>query len=188
MDSPPQGPIDPRLPPELERIVFEIAALSRPTEILNLLLTAHRVKAWVEPILYRYPTPTVHILRQAIETKSRAFFQHTARHLFLGGSGNTADFEIILTACSQVTNLFDRPLPKSLVVFDAFQFLRRLAISQEVLMRLCGGTELHPIFRNVAHLEPFDISNMGQDVVFVPQVVEVPRRDQQADRRGRHAD
>jgi hypothetical protein len=37
---------DPRLPYELERVIFEIAAVSRPTSIPNLMLTAWRVKDW----------------------------------------------------------------------------------------------------------------------------------------------
>jgi hypothetical protein len=34
------------LPPELERVVFEISALSRPIDIPNLMLIAWRVKEW----------------------------------------------------------------------------------------------------------------------------------------------
>lgn len=37
---------DPRLPYALERVIFEIAAVSRPTSIPNLMLTAWRVKDW----------------------------------------------------------------------------------------------------------------------------------------------
>ena len=36
----------PRLPPELERVIFEIAALSYPTTTPNLMLIAWRVKNW----------------------------------------------------------------------------------------------------------------------------------------------
>ncbi|KAJ7095067.1 hypothetical protein C8R44DRAFT_813875 [Mycena epipterygia] len=45
--------IAPRLPPELERLVFESAALSHATDIPNLILVAWRIKNWVEPLLYR---------------------------------------------------------------------------------------------------------------------------------------
>ncbi|KAJ6529828.1 hypothetical protein B0H19DRAFT_529967 [Mycena capillaripes] len=67
MTPPSAGPF---LPLELERAIFEIAALSRPTRIPSLMLTAWRVKNWyemlpiilhgiygqlhkVEPLLYR---------------------------------------------------------------------------------------------------------------------------------------
>ncbi|KAJ7887124.1 hypothetical protein B0H14DRAFT_2696630 [Mycena olivaceomarginata] len=43
----------PKLPPELECTIFEIAALARPKMIPSLILVAHRVKHWVEPLLYR---------------------------------------------------------------------------------------------------------------------------------------
>ncbi|KAF7296094.1 hypothetical protein MKEN_01424500 [Mycena kentingensis (nom. inval.)] len=43
----------PRLPPELERDIFELAALLNPECMPPLLLVAHRVKIWIEPLLYR---------------------------------------------------------------------------------------------------------------------------------------
>ncbi|KAJ6543046.1 hypothetical protein B0H19DRAFT_1172653 [Mycena capillaripes] len=43
---------EPRLPPELEVLIFETAALSHPAAIPKLMLIAHRVKHWVEPLLY----------------------------------------------------------------------------------------------------------------------------------------
>jgi hypothetical protein len=36
----------PRLPPDLERTIFELAALSRTNPILSLMLVARRVKHW----------------------------------------------------------------------------------------------------------------------------------------------
>jgi hypothetical protein len=36
----------PILPPELEREIFEICAISRPASIPNLMLVAQRVKEW----------------------------------------------------------------------------------------------------------------------------------------------
>jgi hypothetical protein len=38
--------LDPRFPVELERTIFEVAALSRLAGIPNLMLVAARVKAW----------------------------------------------------------------------------------------------------------------------------------------------
>ncbi|KAK6988845.1 hypothetical protein R3P38DRAFT_2804037 [Favolaschia claudopus] len=46
--------VGPTLPPELERIVFELAArAATPTQVYFLLFVAARVKIWVEPYLYR---------------------------------------------------------------------------------------------------------------------------------------
>ncbi|KAF7317629.1 hypothetical protein MKEN_00850300 [Mycena kentingensis (nom. inval.)] len=44
---------DPRLPRELERAIFELAALRRPRSIPVLMLVAWRVKEWLDPILFR---------------------------------------------------------------------------------------------------------------------------------------
>ncbi|KAJ7741701.1 hypothetical protein B0H16DRAFT_1564897 [Mycena metata] len=84
----------PVLPPELERIIFEMAALLRPTNIPNLMRTAWRVKNWVEPLLYRtvfiqpmlstsyhideFPQLTLQGLRQQSATKPPGFFQSAA--------------------------------------------------------------------------------------------------------------
>ncbi|KAJ7762894.1 hypothetical protein B0H16DRAFT_1528085 [Mycena metata] len=44
---------DPAFPPELERLVFEMAAHARPPTIPTFMRVARRVKIWVEPLLYR---------------------------------------------------------------------------------------------------------------------------------------
>ncbi|KAF7378154.1 hypothetical protein MSAN_00239900 [Mycena sanguinolenta] len=48
-----------KLPVELEREIFELAAFLHPEIILTLILVARRVQIWVEPLLYR--TLSVHI-------------------------------------------------------------------------------------------------------------------------------
>jgi hypothetical protein len=42
-----------RLPSELERIIFEIAAFSYKATALQLVLIARRVQTWIEPIIYQ---------------------------------------------------------------------------------------------------------------------------------------
>ncbi|KAJ6505111.1 hypothetical protein C8R45DRAFT_544408 [Mycena sanguinolenta] len=58
---------EPTLPPELERRIFEIAALACPVRIPTLMLVARRVKFLVEPLLYRVvflkDSTTGHLLR-----------------------------------------------------------------------------------------------------------------------------
>ncbi|KAJ7906692.1 hypothetical protein B0H13DRAFT_2662708 [Mycena leptocephala] len=104
---------DPRLPPELERNVFEIAALSRPTSIPHLMLIAWRVKDWVEPLLYRvilldsgavskdmqgFPTLTPEILRRVIASRPPEFVQSVVKHLFLWAPHRN-NVDTILAAC-----------------------------------------------------------------------------------------
>ncbi|KAJ7150783.1 hypothetical protein C8R46DRAFT_1124127 [Mycena filopes] len=44
--------LEPALPPELEREIFEFAALWYPTTITSLLRVCHRVHCWINPFLY----------------------------------------------------------------------------------------------------------------------------------------
>ncbi|KAJ7150753.1 hypothetical protein C8R46DRAFT_1124051, partial [Mycena filopes] len=44
--------LEPTLPPELEREIFEFAALWYPTTITSLLRVCHRVHCWINPFLY----------------------------------------------------------------------------------------------------------------------------------------
>ncbi|KAJ7239029.1 hypothetical protein B0H12DRAFT_85559 [Mycena haematopus] len=45
--------IEPRLPPDLERTIFELAAHKDTQTALRIILVAHRCRSWIEPILYR---------------------------------------------------------------------------------------------------------------------------------------
>ncbi|KAJ7863704.1 hypothetical protein B0H13DRAFT_2671344 [Mycena leptocephala] len=42
----------PTLPTELERLIFEIAAITHPYCMPSMLRVAHRIKIWIEPLLY----------------------------------------------------------------------------------------------------------------------------------------
>ncbi|KAK7023313.1 hypothetical protein R3P38DRAFT_3270880 [Favolaschia claudopus] len=85
----------PALPPELERPIFELCALSKPKVIPTLMLVAYRVKDWVEPILYRIFTMNAHrsnfiarhlpeftldSLSVSLQQKSHTWFRTTVRH------------------------------------------------------------------------------------------------------------
>ncbi|KAJ7123943.1 hypothetical protein C8R43DRAFT_1241015 [Mycena crocata] len=86
------------LPMELEREIFELAAHYRPLSIATLILVAHRVKVWLEPLLYRiiasegagsswgiqgrpilrWPPEVV-----AMQSKSPSFFNDTIENLYI---------------------------------------------------------------------------------------------------------
>lgn len=107
---------EPKLPPELERSIFEIAARSRPVTIPTLMLVAQRIYAWyfqalnidmaahdalyrVEPLLYRvicvsdnppidgFPHFTMDILANAFKEKPASFFKDAVHHVFVGFTG-----------------------------------------------------------------------------------------------------
>ncbi|KAJ7615195.1 hypothetical protein DFH06DRAFT_1367255 [Mycena polygramma] len=126
--------VEPRLPPELECTIFEIAALSSPRSIPELMRMAQRVKAWVEPILYHvvflcapaslskqliprqvegFPLIPRDLLLQAIREKppSSSFFSSVVKHIYLDDPPGAAplqlsDVETILAACCRCSDLF----------------------------------------------------------------------------------
>ncbi|KAJ7852016.1 hypothetical protein B0H13DRAFT_2674010 [Mycena leptocephala] len=168
---------DPRLPPELERTIFEIVALSRPSGIPNLMLVAARVKAWIEPLLYRivlcrtsrlrqikfvgFPASTITVetlLRLAATTGSPSVIQNSIRHLFLDGFLDgfpvSDRVDAILTACSGVTNLFAHfHAAPHLGALGALHCLHRITIDATALMEPSAVTVPHPMFRTVTHLD-----------------------------------
>ncbi|KAF7313868.1 hypothetical protein HMN09_00544500 [Mycena chlorophos] len=77
--------MSPRLPPELEREIFEIAALAHSRTAPPLLRVARRVFLWIEPLLYQ----SLMTVRKADVDGVRHALQHKpghlehVRHLFL---------------------------------------------------------------------------------------------------------
>ncbi|KAJ7204147.1 hypothetical protein GGX14DRAFT_460955 [Mycena pura] len=156
----------PLLPPELERHIFELTAISRPLSSLNLILVASRVKLWVEPLLYRtmaintrtipgMPSCTVAEFKRIARTKSRSFLASAVRNLLVCRV-KTVETKAILSACPGVVNLYvvsygalfehtdppDRDLP-----------LRRLYCDMMILPAAEPFT--HSSFRHITHLELF---------------------------------
>ncbi|KAJ6505163.1 hypothetical protein C8R45DRAFT_545381 [Mycena sanguinolenta] len=110
---------DPRLPPELERRICEIAAVACPIRIPTLMLVARRVRFWVEPLLYRVvflkDSTTGQLLRDlnlpaftadALEQRPPNSFRHV-RHLFIDDDVvKRPTLKSWLLACTGVTNLY----------------------------------------------------------------------------------
>ncbi|KAF7333276.1 hypothetical protein MSAN_02422100 [Mycena sanguinolenta] len=107
---------DPKLPPELEYRIFEIAALARPTGIPRLMLVARRVKYWIEPLLYRvvlFHSPSDEhselglpaFTQDSLIKMSDAKRQHI-RHLFLDVLSKDHGLESWILSCTGLTNLF----------------------------------------------------------------------------------
>ncbi|KAJ7880868.1 hypothetical protein B0H13DRAFT_2345410 [Mycena leptocephala] len=171
---------DLRLPPELERNIFEIVTLSaRPSSIPTLTLVAARVKAWVEPILYRivvcskikfvgFPVSTLTadtLLRLATTTVPHKVLQNSIQNLFLNGFPVSARVDAILTACSPMTNLFAHF--KAAPALSAIHCLSRLTIDATALMEPSALTVPHPMFRTLTHLDltSFESAHVHTDSV-----------------------
>ncbi|KAJ7863290.1 hypothetical protein B0H14DRAFT_3444159 [Mycena olivaceomarginata] len=126
------------LPVELEREIFETAALSDPRSILTLILVAHRVKVWIEPLLYRVVSH---------HPSSTPTFGTSA----LASTVSPDELNAILTKCgNSIVNLglFHRTLP-----------LRRLSADLEPLFGGCAIDMGHRVFSRLTHLDLFDIND-----------------------------
>ncbi|KAJ7624113.1 hypothetical protein DFH06DRAFT_757114 [Mycena polygramma] len=159
----------PRLPPELERTIFELAALSHPTSIPKLMLIAWRIKEWVEPLLYRvvlvsaasdsyaeqrhFPVYTPAIMLRTITNKPPEFLQLAVKHLFFEASTQLTEVETILAACAGVTGLFVWVAPRShLSALYDLRCLRRLTITATTLLDP-PIIAFPAVFQNITHLE-----------------------------------
>ncbi|KAJ6505248.1 hypothetical protein C8R45DRAFT_1181366 [Mycena sanguinolenta] len=165
---------DPRLPPELERGVFEIAALAQPTWVPVLMLVARRVKCWVEPCLYRVVflsgggMEKLHKLKlprfNVDELDARFPNLRHSKHLFIDRDyvRGTA-LKNWLLACTGVTNLFAylRYTPEMLTSISGFTNIAYLTID---VRALCSTAIPLPLFLSVTHLELLDFSTQNEDV------------------------
>ncbi|KAJ7137626.1 hypothetical protein C8R43DRAFT_1202884 [Mycena crocata] len=167
--------MEPLLPPELERNIFAISALSDSTVIPALILVAHRVKIWIEPLLYRIvsldPRQTKHhvpehVFLKALESKPANLWQDHTRHLSLG-IPNAEQLDRILALCNHTSNLALFHINWS---FRWAKFLPRMAAMP--LVRLAANLCIlfkpevvdfdHSVFAHITHLTsnypcgPFD--------------------------------
>ncbi|KAJ7128812.1 hypothetical protein C8R43DRAFT_1027226 [Mycena crocata] len=115
MSTNPAG-FNPLFPPELEREIFEIAAREHLPGISVLLLVAHRVRIWIEPILYEtlmfcYPLgaglPVISSkgILQLLDSRPASFFHDSVRQL-LCADPTQLELETILAKCSGAHNIY----------------------------------------------------------------------------------
>ncbi|KAF7313867.1 hypothetical protein HMN09_00544400 [Mycena chlorophos] len=112
-----------RLPPELEREIFEIAAQEYPGTAPAILRIARRVFIWIEPLIYRYimtqHNADVRGVRYALPHKPAGYFEKHVRHLFLRVGEEDSDPEemdelilsddegyALLTRCTNIESLW----------------------------------------------------------------------------------
>ncbi|KAJ6551283.1 hypothetical protein B0H19DRAFT_1263953 [Mycena capillaripes] len=154
------------LPLDLEREVFETAALLYPATIPVLLLVARRVLTWIEPLLYRVlninnPSTADWIVR-AMRTKAASFFRDNVHHLCITcrSSWSAAQAYKFLRLCR----------PVSLFVLGSFANPDLLPILAGIPQVRMGGGFLgnlfgsysaidlsHPFFRTITHLDVFEM-------------------------------
>ncbi|KAJ7766721.1 hypothetical protein B0H16DRAFT_1882751 [Mycena metata] len=78
---------EPALPLDLEREIFETAALLYPGTLPTLLRVSRRVLVWIEPLLYRalrIDSPkTAAAIERAMELKPSSFFSDNVQSLYI---------------------------------------------------------------------------------------------------------
>ncbi|KAJ6550966.1 hypothetical protein DFH09DRAFT_1168002 [Mycena vulgaris] len=179
----------PTLPPELERAIFEICALSRPLSIPTLMLVAWRVKLWVEPFLYRIflssgveliqglPRFDDETLIPLLPSKPTSFFKDSVRHLLMCGTEEHLE-NSILSACSKVENLWivsDADRTGNLYHLIRNLPLKRLHCSIADLFSSTQPDFTLPLFSKITHLELIDYPavvdlKMWSGIAFIPNL------------------
>ncbi|KAJ7628149.1 hypothetical protein DFH06DRAFT_1480583 [Mycena polygramma] len=159
-----------KLPLELERVIFEMAAQDMQ-RIPTLLLVAHRVRLWLEPILYKVlrldSVAVTALALKSIQLKPADFLASIVRHVLVYSSTHSLsrnDFASFLGSCPGITTLaiLGNVLgPYLLPVLGAMQ-IQRLSLDVGQLFRdeVSGEEEPinleHPLFSTVTHLDIFD--------------------------------
>ncbi|KAJ7473692.1 hypothetical protein B0H11DRAFT_1340732 [Mycena galericulata] len=163
---------DPLLPPEIEKRIFEVAALSSPKSVPALLLVARRVKIWIEPVLFHVlslygpgrtgKTPNCQlfqypILSQLFESRPPSFFHDHVRHVQFTAAQTPDIICKVLSLCDatnslSATCLAGSPTLSLLSILGALP-LKRLST---VFALLFSGQPIidfsHALFSDLSHL------------------------------------
>ncbi|KAK6980915.1 hypothetical protein R3P38DRAFT_3376533 [Favolaschia claudopus] len=181
----------PFLPPELERTIFEEAALSCFGHIPTLMLTAWRVKHWVEPFWYRVVfTSTrrrtydpnlrsyvpIETLLQKLNGQSSVDIAPAVRHFFWDHDPQA--LKTTLIACTGITDLYImglvesdilsrlEGLPKFATPHHGYRFYTRLTHLELLACELDDSSEITAnldVLPNLTHiaLNLYDPSDAG---------------------------
>ncbi|KAJ7167100.1 hypothetical protein C8R46DRAFT_1035057 [Mycena filopes] len=151
-------------PAELEREIFETAATREPSSIPRLLLVAHRVHIWLEPLLYRVVSVKQRgpIIQAILDSrKPPVFFQNAVRHLaFPYGAVMGPEAQRILGLCTGVVNLACEEMycnPSLLRSLEGM-YVQRLTVYVTRLFENSPVDFTHRAFSSVTHLDMFEDS------------------------------
>ncbi|KAJ7615237.1 hypothetical protein DFH06DRAFT_1367299 [Mycena polygramma] len=185
--------VEPRLPPELECTIFEIAALTSPRSIPELMRVAQRVKACKQLTprqVEGFPLIPRDLLLQAIREKppSSGFFSSVVKHIYLDDPPGAAplqlsDVETILAACCRCSDLFVAWSQASLrfvPVLNRLECLRRLTVDLRSLFEFTPIDSAQPFLRNLTHLElldSYELSGHTAGLALLPHLTHVAFND-----------
>ncbi|KAF7291280.1 hypothetical protein MIND_01271800 [Mycena indigotica] len=168
----------PRLPPELERAIFELVAEVYPRTRSSLAHVAARVRTWIEPWLYRTlilrDKLTSERLLSLSHSKPADFFRHSVRRIIIGRKAyRPAD---ILALAPDTTHIAIGTTVDFGPIFAAFGRLRHVhTVSMDsTTMSLANMAHpVLPVWATLTHLElinqwAFQDSNIFTFVVGLP--------------------
>nr|GAT50798.1 predicted protein [Mycena chlorophos] len=176
--------IEARLPPELERTIFELAGWDDMPTMKTLVLVAHRVHLWIEPLLYRVQTSfqsndfsATHKLVVA-----RPQYARHVKYLLLwstrGGLDRT-QYEETLSACGNISYLVDWTQSASLLALSPHSLpnLTHLSIHVRPLVEdtsstLSALTSALAILRNATHLDVSDLNLLDDPEDTIPRILQ----------------
>ncbi|KAJ7144515.1 hypothetical protein C8R44DRAFT_846272 [Mycena epipterygia] len=158
----------PMLPPELERLIFEMVADIHPGSMPVLLVVAQRVKTWIEPLLYQVlritslPAKRQEIraplerIRHLIESRPALFF-HGVRHICLDVDVSLDDITRVLSVCGAAIDFqLATGSPTLLPLLGSLPLRRLSANLADLFPRPSGPDFAHPLFAEITHLTIHD--------------------------------
>ncbi|KAJ7185922.1 hypothetical protein C8R46DRAFT_1343090 [Mycena filopes] len=175
------------LPVELERLIFELCAGLHPRMSPSLILVAHRVKIWIEPLLYKVlmhsgmtaESPTnararrsVDALRQLLRQPRATFsWPNHVRHICLSDLQPWGMLMQLLSLCKNTTNLallYPTPdlclAPRFPALLGSLR-LQRISIHLNTLFPPSAGAVdfSHSMFTHLTHLDLRDYDLRNRD-------------------------
>ncbi|KAJ7176971.1 hypothetical protein C8R46DRAFT_1346886 [Mycena filopes] len=169
---------DPVFPPELEREIFEITATVYRTSIPRLILVAHRVLTWIEPLLYTVvavderSTKLTHSLLH-----KPPHFHNAVRHLSLPAYSRMKEGLEVLALCPGIVNFAATTGLNGAVleILDKLQ-IQRLACSLHDLFDPSPIDLTHRAFSSLTHLElfAFDENEFDDVLELLPELPALP--------------
>ncbi|KAJ7177196.1 hypothetical protein C8R46DRAFT_49292 [Mycena filopes] len=186
----------PVFPAELERTLFETAAHMRPVAIPCFMRVAHRVKIWLEPLLYRtlalcediknnppeYPVFRSDRVLDFIRSKPAKFPGKAVRHLLLQTEEDRA---LLLSSCPFIEDLWINP-DLGADVFPAIEVLplKRLYCNLTAIFGPDRPLDFtNRMFSALTHLEIFDYlwhdvePSAFKSLVLIPNLTHLAFRD-----------
>ncbi|KAK6980642.1 hypothetical protein R3P38DRAFT_3117484 [Favolaschia claudopus] len=151
--------MEPFLPPELEREIFETAAVRDRRNIPTLLRVSRRVLGWVEPLLYRTlildDYHHDHAL-VALRSKTVEFKRQAVRHVILGYYTEQMGAHTFLFGCPGIETLVVDGCPSEelLCIMDTLRIKKlNIRFSSRSTPEWTLSTLSRPLFLSITHLE-----------------------------------